>query len=69
MKKYRLYTSNGNYTIESESIKYKKSKSGLTVTPKNGKKIEGVIIISEIQESEIVVASPQNNSSQDDEMV
>lgn len=67
MKKYRLYTQSGTQIIESESISFKKTKNGLTVTPKGKKKIEGVLFLTEVQELESVVAVP-NNFDDDEEV-
>ena len=71
MKKYRLYTSEGVRTISGDGIKVKKSKNGLMIIFKDKSKIDGVVLMTEIQESEVVVASPQNSDNQftDDEEV
>lgn len=69
MKKYRIYTTDGIHTIECDSIKFKKSKNGLIAIPKDKKRIENVTLAMEVFEAQVVVATPQNNDVEDDDLV
>ena len=68
MKKYRIYTTEGIHYVVCDSITTKKTKNGLIVTPKGKKKIEA-ILVTEVTEKETVVASPNLQLQDGDDLV